>query len=60
MASVEQVLYICNSYTQQVYSYLYICMFDYSDIYWMYAENDLLENSERREMHTHTDLRGVE
>ena len=35
-------------------------MFDYSDIYWMYAENDLLENSERRKMYTHTDLRGVE
>ena len=56
MATLEQVLYICNSYTQQVYNYLYICMFYYSDIYWMYAENDLLENSERREMYTHTDL----
>ena len=48
MASVEQVLYVCIDYTKQVYSYLYICMFNYSDIYWMCTENDLLENSSRR------------
>ena len=48
MATLEQVFYICIDYTQQVYSYLYICMFNYSDIYWMCTENDLLENSEWR------------
>jgi len=35
-------------------------MFDYSDIYWMCTENDLLENHQGWTMRTHSELRGVE